>query len=121
MVLIKHNYLKSDIFLILYLFQVFLGRGFSGSRFFRGQVFRVRIQGPGSGSRVRVQIIEVANLEHKSHTFGIVILNIKRKDLKSRKNLCTDNFTYTKKILRTRNCRRKFIKILLPEKRKENM
>ena len=26
-----------------------------------------------------------------------------------------------RKILRTRNCRRKFIKYLLPEKRKENM
>ena len=29
--------------------------------------------------------------------------------------------TWALKILRTRNCRRKFIKNLLPEKRKENM
>ena len=29
--------------------------------------------------------------------FGIVILNTKCKDCKSRKNLCTKNFTYTKK------------------------
>ena len=29
--------------------------------------------------------------------------------------------TYAQKILCTRNCRRKFIKNLLPEKRKENM
>ena len=30
-------------------------------------------------------------------------------------------FTYTQKNLRIRNCRRKFIKKSLPEKRKENM
>ena len=29
--------------------------------------------------------------------------------------------TFVPKILRTQNCRRKFIKNLLPEKRKENM
>ena len=52
MVLIKHNSLKSDIFLIQYLFQVFQGPGF-----FRVQVF----QSPDfSGSGVRVQVLEVA-------------------------------------------------------------
>ena len=35
-------------------------------------------------------------LKHKLRTFGIVILNTKSKDCKSRKNLCTENFTYTK-------------------------
>ena len=60
MVLIKHNYLKSDIF-----FNPIFIPGFSGSRVFmeqvfRVQVFRVRVQGPGSGSRIRVQVIEVA-------------------------------------------------------------
>ena len=34
---------------------VFQGPGFSGFRFFRVQVFRVRVQGPGPGSRVLVQ------------------------------------------------------------------
>ena len=48
-------------------------------------------------------------------TFGRATL------FKSRKNLCTKNFTYMKKILRARNWRRRFIKNLLPEKRKENM
>ena len=57
-VFVKHNSLKSDIFLILYLFQVFQGSGFSESRFFRFQVFQG--PGPGSGSRVRVQVLEVA-------------------------------------------------------------
>ena len=33
--------------------------------------------------------------------------------------MCTKSFTYTKKILRARNCRPRFIKNLLPEKRKE--
>ena len=33
----------------------------------------------------------------KLYTFGIVILNTKWQDRKSRKNLCTENFTYTKK------------------------
>ena len=32
-----------------------------------------------------------------------------------------EKFYVQEKILRTRNCRRKFIKNLLPEKRKENM
>ena len=72
MVFVKHNSLKSDIF-----FNPIFIPGFSGSRFFRVQVFqgpgfsgfesrvwvqgsgfRVRVQGPGpgpgSGSRVRV-------------------------------------------------------------------
>ena len=52
----------------------------------------------------------------------MVILNIKSKDCKSHKNLCTKLVYVHEKILRTRNCRRKFIKNLLPKKkRKENM
>ena len=57
----------------------------------------------------------------KLRIFEVIILNKKWKDRKSRQTLCTKNFTYTKKILRRRNCRRKFNKTLLPEKRKENM
>ena len=38
-----------------------------------------------------------SNLDNKSRTIEIVILNTKWKDCKSRKNLCTKNFTYTKK------------------------
>ena len=55
MVFIKHNCLKSDIF-----FNPIFIPGFSGFRF-----FRVRIQGPwsGSGSGVRVQVLEVALLD----------------------------------------------------------
>ena len=75
MVFIGPNSLKSDIFLIPYLFHVFQDSYFSGSRFFRVQVFQIPgfsgsrfsesrffrvlvFQGPGflgSGSRVRVQ------------------------------------------------------------------
>ena len=65
MVFVKHNSLKSDIF-----FNPIFIPGFSGSRFFKVQVFqgpgpgsgsgsvsesRVQGPGPGSGSRVRVQ------------------------------------------------------------------
>ena len=80
MVFIEHNSLKSDIFLIPYLFHVFQDSYFSGSRFFRVQVFQIPgfsgsrfsesrffrvlvFQGPGflgSGFRVRVQVLEVA-------------------------------------------------------------
>ena len=35
--------------------------------------------------------------------------------------LVYEKFYVHEKILRTRNCRRKFVKDLLPEKRKENM
>ena len=49
MVFIRYNSLKSDMFLIPYLFHAFQDTCFSGSRFFRAQVF----QGPGfSGSRI---------------------------------------------------------------------
>ena len=48
MVFIELNSVKSDIFVIPYLFHVFQGPGFLRSRFFRVQVF----QGPGfSGLR----------------------------------------------------------------------
>ena len=73
MVFVKQNSLKSDIF-----FKSIFIPDFSGSRFFRFQVFqgpgpgsgsrvqgsgsrvRVRVQGPGPGSRVRLQVLEVA-------------------------------------------------------------
>ena len=64
MVFVKHNSLKSDIF-----FNPIFIPGFSEYRFFRVQVFQglgpwsgSRVQGPGSssGSRVRVQVLEVA-------------------------------------------------------------
>ena len=61
MVFLKHNSLKSDIFLIPYLFHVFRvhvfqGPGFSGWSLLRVQFFH----GPGySRSRVRVQVLEV--------------------------------------------------------------
>ena len=58
MVFVKHNSLKSDIS-----FNPIFIPGFSGSRFFRvlvqdpgpGSRVRVRVQGPGPGCRVRVQ------------------------------------------------------------------
>ena len=89
MVFIKHNSLKSDIF-----FNPIFIPGFSGSRFFRVQVFqspgfpgssffrvqvqspgsRVRVQGPGPGpgseSRFRVQVLEVAAYKRK---YGVII------------------------------------------------
>ena len=81
MVLIKHNSLKPDIFFNpifipgfsgsrFFRIQIFQGPGFSESRFFWVQVFqgsdpgsgsRVRVQGPSSGSRFRVQVLEVAD------------------------------------------------------------
>ena len=80
MVLIKHNSLKSDIsFNPIFIpgfsgsrflrVQVFQSPGFSGSRFFRVQIqalgpeseSKVRDQGPGSWSRVWVQVLEVAD------------------------------------------------------------
>ena len=62
MVFIEHNSLKSDIFLIPYLFHIFQDSCFSGSMFSTVQVFqglgfprsrffRVRVQGPDPGFR----------------------------------------------------------------------
>ena len=46
----------------------------------------------------------------------------KMKRLKSRQNSCTKQFyVHEEKIKNFRNCRHKFIKSLLPEKRKETM
>ena len=53
-----------------------------------------------------------SNLQYKLGIFEIIILNTKPSVQKTLR---------TRKILRTRNFRRKFIKNLLPEKRKENM
>ena len=63
MVFVKHNSLKSDIF-----FNPIFIPDFSGSKFFRVQVSQgldfsgsaSRVQGPKSGSRVQVQVLEVA-------------------------------------------------------------
>ena len=74
MIFVKHNSLKLDKFFNpifipgfsgsrFFRVQVFQGPGFSGSMFFRVRVqgpgpelrVQVRIQGPGPGSRVRVQ------------------------------------------------------------------
>ena len=43
------------------------------------------------------------------------------KGLQISQKLLHEKLYVHKKILRTQNCRRKFIKYLLPEKRKENM
>ena len=43
------------------------------------------------------------------------------KRLQILQKLVYEKFSLHEKILRTRNCRRSFIKNLLPEKRKENM
>ena len=94
MVFIKHNSLKSDIFLIPYLFHVFQDPCFQGSRFFRVQVFEspgfpgsgfFRFQGfqgqvfswPGSRFfRVWVQVLEVAFIffifGHHVKSYGLI-------------------------------------------------
>ena len=43
------------------------------------------------------------------------------KRLEIPQKLVYEKFNLHEKILRSRNCRHKFIKYLLPEKRKENM
>ena len=43
------------------------------------------------------------------------------KKLQLPQNLVYEKFYVHEKILRTRNCRRRFIKNLLPQKRKEDM
>ena len=45
----------------------------------------------------------------------------KMKRLQILQNLVYEKFYVHEKILRTQNCHRRFIKNLLPEKRKENM
>ena len=59
MVLIKHNYLKSDIF-----FDPIFIPGFSGSRFLRSGS-RIRIQGPGPGYGSSRQIPYLIKMESK--------------------------------------------------------
>ena len=68
MVFIEHNSLKSDIFLIPYLFHVFQDSCFSGFRFLGSRFFRVQVfKGPGSSGtsflRIRVQVLEVAEFK----------------------------------------------------------
>ena len=51
----------------------------------------------------------------------MVILNTQCKDCKSRKNLCTKNFTYVKKFYEHEIAAVNLTKSLLSEKRTENM
>ena len=60
-----------------------------------------------------------SNLKHKLRFFEIVILNTKWLQIPQK--VVYEKFYLHEKILRTRNCRRRFIKNLLPEKRNENM
>ena len=57
----------------------------------------------------QVKHLRNSNFKHNMKRLGIP------------QNLVYDKFYVHEKILRTRNCRREFIKNLLPEKRKENM
>ena len=59
-----------------------------------------------------------SNLERKLRIFEVVILNSR---LQIPQKLVYEKFYVHEQILRARNFRRKFIKNLLPEKRKENM
>ena len=59
--------------------------------------------------RTQVKHFQNTNFEHKM------------KRLQISQKLVYGKFDVHEQILRTRNCRRKFIKNLLPEKRKENM
>ena len=61
----------------------------------------------------------MSNLQHKLRIFGIVILN--KKYMQIPQKLAYEKFYVHENILWKRNCRRRFIKNLLPEKRKENM
>ena len=56
-----------------------------------------------------------SDLQLKLRIFEIVILNTQNEKTVNPAKPCVQ------KILRTRNCRRRFIKNLLPEKRKENV
>ena len=47
--------------------------------------------------------------------------NVKHKMISNPKKVVYEKFYVLEKFLRTRNCRRRFIKNLLPEKRNENM
>ena len=61
-----------------------------------------------------------SNLEHKLPIFEVVIEKQNENTVNPAK-LVYKKIYVQEKILRTRNCRRKFIKNLLPEKHKENM
>ena len=58
---------------------------------------------------------------YKLCIFEIVILNKKMKRLQISQKPVFEKFYLHEKILRTRNSRRNFMKILLPKKRKESM
>ena len=61
----------------------------------------------------------MSSLEHKLRTFVIIILNTNEKTGNLAK-ACIRSW-HREKNLRTRNCRRKFMKNLIPEKRKDNI
>ena len=61
-----------------------------------------------------------SNLQHKLRIFGTVILSTKCRPQIPQK-LVYEKFYVHEKILGTQNCRGRFIKNLVPEKRKENM
>ena len=50
----------------------------------------------GLGDNFPHEQLSQNHLEHKLHIFEIVLLNTEKKDCKSRENLCTKSFTYTK-------------------------
>ena len=58
---------------------------------------------------------------YKLCIFEIVILNKKMKRLQISQKPVFEKFYLHEKMLRTRNSRRNFMKILLPKKRKESM
>ena len=61
------------------------------------------------------------NLEHKLRIFRSSNFKHKMKKLQIPQRLVNENFYGHEKILRTRNCRCKFIKNFLTEKNKENI
>ena len=101
MVFVKHNSLKSYIFSNLifipgfsgsrfFRVQVFQGPGFSGPRFFRVQVF----QGPGPGSRSRVRVqglgpgFRSSHLRHRKNVYVLYIVpnmfEVNNKEIRTR-------------------------------------
>ena len=119
MVFVKHNSLKSDIFFnpiffpgfsgsMFFRVQVFQSPSFSGSRFFRVQVqgpgpgsrvqgpgyeSRVWVQGSGSGSRVHVQISEVALFYNKTITLQNTLNKIDCKLIEAMESSLIENAT----------------------------
>ena len=62
-----------------------------------------------------------SDLQLKLRIFEIVILNTQNEKTVNPAKPCVQKIYVHEKILPTQNCRRRFIKNLLPEKRKENV